>query len=297
MQQDYPYHSSPIFRLFLLFLMGMVVAQLAGSLMMQWAFPGTDVTQLSELAKAKPESWMAIRVLQFFHSTISYGLPALLLWKWVCGSWLPVFPQEERRHAGTMMLIPLLLVTLLPLMQLMYVYNQEMTLPGQIGQVLREMENQMNEVVGGLLKDRSPIAVGMNIFLLVVVAAVTEELFFRGVLQRLIFWKSGDEHKAIFFSAVLFSAVHMQFYGFLPRMALGLLFGYIYFRTRRLIAPILAHALFNGSQLASYYYLGSGAVDTGDGEMYVMPLPLTLSSLLLFSMLYYSFYQYTEKKT
>jgi uncharacterized protein len=89
----------------------------------------------------------------------------------------------------------------------------------------------------------------------------------------------------------------MQFYGFLPRMALGVLFGYIYFRTRRLIAPILAHALFNGSQLASYYFLGSGAVDTGDNEMYVMPLPLTLSSLLLFSMLYYSFYQYTEKKT
>jgi len=296
MQQDYPYHSSPIFRLFMLFLMGMLVAQLTGGLMMKWAFPGTDVAQLSELAKAHPESWTAIRLLQFFHSVVSFGLPALLLWKWVCGSWLPVYPKEERRHPGTMMLIPLLLFTLLPLMQLMYVYNQEMTLPGQLGQMLREMEDQMNEVVGGLLKDRSTSAVAMNIFLLVIVAAVTEELFFRGVLQRLLFWKSGDEHQAIFFSALLFSAVHMQFYGFLPRMALGVLFGYIYFRTRRLIAPILAHALFNGSQLASFYYLGSGAVDSGDGKMYVMPLTMTLASLLLFCMLYYSFYQYTEKK-
>jgi uncharacterized protein len=297
MHQPYPYEHSPILRLFLFFLLGMVLAQFAGSSLVHWFYPDADVSQLTELAKVRPESWMTIRALQFFHSALSFAVPAFLVWRGSTGNWWPSFSSSERSHPATLLFIPLLLFTLLPLMQLMYVYNQEMNLPGNIGIMLRQMEDQMNEVVAGILKDRSPLAMSLNIFLLVVVAAVAEELFFRGVLQRLIFWKSGDEHKAIFFSALLFSAVHMQFYGFLPRMALGVLFGYIYFRTRNLLAPILAHALFNGSQLASYYFLGSAAVDSKDGEMYLMPLPLTLTSTLLFFMLYYSFHQYTEKKT
>jgi membrane protease YdiL (CAAX protease family) len=158
------------------------------------------------------------------------------------------------------------------------------------------MEDQMNGLINGMLKDNSPGAMAFNIFLMVVVAAFAEELFFRGALQRFLVKQSGDEHLSIFISAVIFSSVHMQFYGFMPRLTLGILFGYMYYRTGRLIAPILAHALFNGLQVGTYYYATSKAVDAGEEELMLLPASYTIVSTLLFLLMYYSFHASTEKK-
>lgn len=286
----------PLLLLSLLFIGGLTMAQLAGMWLIKALHPGFEGQSITELTTAYPGSWTTVRWLQVVHSTLTFGLPAILAWRLVQGSFLPVYPVAERRSAGTMLFIPLLLFTILPLMQIMYLFNQQMDIPGEFGRLMKEMEEQMGGIIAGLMADQSPEAIAFNVFLMVILAAVTEELFFRGALQRFLQMRLGDEHAAVFFSSILFSAVHMQFYGFLPRMALGILFGYIYLRTRRLIAPILAHALFNGSQVASMYLFGKAAVDENSGGAAAVPFSVTLSSTLLFLMMYYAFHTYTEKK-
>ena len=72
-------------------------------------------------------------------------------------------------------------------------------------------------------------------------------MLFRGALQRSLGRWSGNLHVAIWITAILFSAMHMQFYGFLPRLALGALFGYLLIWTGTLWVPILAHFINNAA--------------------------------------------------
>lgn len=110
-------------------------------------------------------------------------------------------------------------------------------------------------------------------------------MIFRGGAQRLLERWSGNVHLAIWVSAALFSAMHMQFYGFLPRLALGALFGYMLIRTGTLWVPILAHFLNNASAVVFSYlttqnafpesYEDAGAQE-GQGLFVLLSLALVL---------------------
>lgn len=288
--------NNPVLLLLFLFITGMWLAQASGLLIIRWMYPGANLTTLTELGAGTPGAWQVVRLVQLLHACLSMILPAILAVKWLEGSWFPKSSKWEKSPAGAMIFIPVLLFSLMPLLQTMYVFNQGLEIPGQLGESLKSMEDQMNGLINGILKDSSPGAMAFNIFLMVVVAAVAEELFFRGALQRFLIKRTGDEHLSIFISAVIFSSVHMQFYGFLPRLTLGILFGYLYYRTGRLIAPITGHALFNGLQIGTYYYAASNGLDTEGGELLLMPVSFTMVSTLLFFLMYYSFHAYTEKK-
>lgn len=86
-----------------------------------------------------------------------------------------------------------------------------------------------------------------------VLAGVGEEYLFRGILQAKLHRYTGNAHAGIWIAAVIFSAIHFQFYGFLPRMLLGALFGYLYFYSGSLIYPILAHVLNNTFTVIAVY--------------------------------------------
>ncbi|MES2388967.1 MAG: CPBP family intramembrane glutamic endopeptidase [Bacteroidota bacterium] len=117
----------------------------------------------------------------------------------------------------------------------------------------REAEDKatkMTEMITGL--DSLPeLALGMLV--VAVIPAIGEELFFRGVLQTRLRLLTGNVHAGIWLSAFLFSAIHMQFFGFVPRMLLGLMFGYIYAGSGNLVLPMIAHFVNNGLTLLSMY--------------------------------------------
>ena len=83
--------------------------------------------------------------------------------------------------------------------------------------------------------------------------AFGEELFFRGLMQPLIRLKIGNAHAAIWITALIFSAFHFQFYGLMPRLFLGALFGYLYYWSGNLLMPVLGHFINNGFSLLMRY--------------------------------------------
>ncbi|MCO6500547.1 MAG: CPBP family intramembrane metalloprotease [Vicingus serpentipes] len=93
------------------------------------------------------------------------------------------------------------------------------------------------------------------LLIVAVVPAIGEELLFRGVLQKIFVQWTKNIHWGIWITAILFSALHMQFYGFFPRMLLGLIFGYLLVWSKSLWLPILGHFINNGSVVVlSYLY-------------------------------------------
>ena len=86
---------------------------------------------------------------------------------------------------------------------------------------------------------------------------------FRGVFQRLFSELFKNIHWGIIVSAALFSAMHMQFYGFIPRMLLGVIFGYLLIWSGSLWIPIAAHFVNNAFGVIYYYLYYNGTVGNG----------------------------------
>ena len=106
------------------------------------------------------------------------------------------------------------------------------------------------DTIGGLL---------LNLFVIALIPAVGEELTFRGVLQQGLNRKM-NPHAAIILSAAIFSFIHFQFFGFLPRMFLGILLGYMFYITSSLWTSIAMHFVNNGTAVVVYYLNHKGII-------------------------------------
>jgi hypothetical protein len=99
--------------------------------------------------------------------------------------------------------------------------------------------------IGGLI---------LNLIIIALLPAIGEELFFRGVLFSLFKDWFKNAHWAVLITSILFSAAHLQFYGFLPRMLLGILFGYLLIWSGSIWIPILAHFVNNALAVSVFYF-------------------------------------------
>ena len=116
-------------------------------------------------------------------------------------------------------------------------------------------EKMLNvNTVGGLL---------LNLFIIALIPAIGEELTFRGVLQQSL-TRRMNPHVAILLSAAIFSFIHFQFYGFLPRMFLGVLLGYMFYVTGSLWTSILMHFVNNGCAVVIYYLCNKGVIEDAE---------------------------------
>ena len=100
----------------------------------------------------------------------------------------------------------------------------------------------------------SDFGVWSGVLRVVIIAPVVEELIFRGVLQRIFTEWTKNIHWGILIAAILFSGMHMQFYGFVPRLILGVLFGYLFYWSRSIWVPITAHFVNNTAAVLVYYF-------------------------------------------
>jgi hypothetical protein len=135
----------------------------------------------------------------------------------------------------------------------------------------------------------------LNIFMIGVMAALGEELLFRGAAQPLMMKLFKNPHIGIWSVAIIFSIIHFQFYGFFARMFLGAILGYSYYFTKNLWIPIIAH-FFNNSMAVTYVYLSKeplyntsqGIIEVENVNTLYALLSLSFVILGLFIMRYYA---------
>ncbi len=149
-----------------------------------------------------------------------------------------------------------LMVLAYPAASWLNMLNQQMHLPASLKSVedsMRLAEDNAIELMKAFLEMKSPADLVLMIFLIAVLPAVCEEFFFRGVLQRLFIQISHRPWIGIFITAVLFSAFHGQFFGFFPRLLLGILLGAIYWYSGSIWPAILGHFVNNAVQVVMVY--------------------------------------------
>jgi membrane protease YdiL (CAAX protease family) len=134
----------------------------------------------------------------------------------------------------------------------------------------------------------------IGVVVIAVLPAIGEELVFRGMLQPELFRATGNHHAAVWISAIIFSAFHMQFFGFVPRMLLGALFGYLYLWSGNLLLPMVAHFVNNGFSVLMMYLYQKGTVTVDMESPETAPWPVVLIFTAIFVTLLYYFKKYHQ---
>lgn len=156
----------------------------------------------------------------------------------------------------------LFLVAFSPVLGLISEWNTHMQLPDSWSSIenwMRMKENEMALLTENLVMNDSLSGLALNLLVVAVLPAIAEEFFFRGALQNIFGRWISNTHIVVWATAIIFSAIHVQFFGFFPRMLLGAIFGYMLVLTNNIWIPILAHFVNNaGVVFVAFYYTKKG---------------------------------------
>ena len=164
-------------------------------------------------------------------------------------------------------------------------WNTNLDFNGPFWNWARDLEAR-GEVLAKYLTDfQSPSDFMIAFIVIAVLPAIGEEFTFRGWLQPAIQKLTDNAHLAIWVSAFMFSAFHFQFFGFVPRMLLGAMFGYLMYWSNNLWLPIVAHFVNNGFSLVMLYLNQLGIVEFDASSEEALPMSYVIPFGILFLIL------------
>lgn len=200
----------------------------------------------------KTASPTAAKLLQMMDTIIIFGLPALIYARVTNprqpGSQLGLRPAVR---PSFYLLAILLLMLAFPFEAWLGILNRQIPMPAWAIRAEEAAEQQLKT----LLTAKNPFELVFDLVVVAVVPGIFEEMFFRGAVQRLLIRITNKPWLSIGIAAAIFSFMHFEFLGFLPRFFLGVLLGAAYWYSGSLWTAILAHALFNGIQVVLLNYI------------------------------------------
>ena len=157
-------------------------------------------------------------------------------------------------NIGYFLIAVAVLLLALPLVNFLGELNRNVQFPAGIAKWMKEQEAEASKSIQAVLSKHTIKDLILNIVCIAGLAAVGEELLFRGVAQRLLIKLCKSPWAGIIISAFIFSAMHVQFYGFLPRFVLGILLGAIYWYSGSLWTAMLAHFIYDAALIVLVYF-------------------------------------------
>lgn len=264
---------------------------------MVWDINIIEFATIAENPASHPNGASMMLLMQGVLQFLSFVVAPLYMLK-AFGYNLDTFLNWKVRPSALLLLLSgVLIVLLMPANSLVIDWNAKLELPGflkEFAEWARAKEDEMAELTK-LIADFSTVPkLLVGILVVAVIPAIGEELVFRGVVQRQLHRWFDNTHAAVWIAAIVFAAIHMQFFGFVPRMLLGAMFGYLYFWSGRIIVPIIAHFVNNGFTVFLLYLQQTGKIDFDVESTEAMPWIWVIISLLLTAgVLYYLYQQFS----
>ncbi len=219
---------------------------------------GIDTTQLAMSGYSETVAQISIlKVIQFASQLSIFVVPPMALW-FIMRKQNPKFICLSKAPLGIhIILIISLFIVFVPFLEYTIVLNEGMSLGtyfSDLEEWMRNSQDLNDQMTTRFLAGTSASTLIVNLIIMAVMPAIGEELLFRGLIMNWFSKVISNIHINILITAIIFSAIHMQFYGFIPRMLLGMLLGYSVYWTKSLWAPILLHFINNGVTVVTFYY-------------------------------------------
>jgi uncharacterized protein len=252
--------SHPLVKLFMVFFVILTSLLLFSFISILLAIPFFNISlnEIEVLFKGNLNN-IPIPLLKYIQITQSIALfiiPSLFL------SYLFFNKKDEKlpgREFPSLTVIVLVLVIMffsLPLIDKLVQWNEAFKFPPGIKdmeQKFIQMEDDAAKLTIKLLSGNRSIDFIVNLLMIAIIPAIGEEFLFRGILQKIFYQWTRNPHLAIIICAILFSSIHMQFFGFVPRMLLGALFGYFFFWSNNIWIAVAAHFFNNAFAVFSNF--------------------------------------------
>jgi membrane protease YdiL (CAAX protease family) len=242
-----------------------------------------------------------LQYLQVMQSFALFIIPSLLLSVLFSEKPSEFLSTKNKSHIYLYLIGIALIISILPFINYVEDLNSRLKLPVQLKSLedwMKTSEKNAATITESFLKVNAISALMFNFFMMALLPAVGEEFMFRGIFQRIFSEMFKNVHLGIIISAAFFSAIHFQFYGFIPRMLLGMMFGYLLVWSGSIWIPIAAH-FFNNATGVLYYYLqnkgvaGKSLDQVGTATDYPIT---TVFSVIVTAFLLYGFYKYSARK-
>lgn len=251
-----------------------------------------DIDSLSQI------QLLWLKALQSIAAIIVFILPAILIARFVFRNTQETLKLNYWGKPTTYLFIVFALFASMPWMNVVITWNANIELPTAIESVFRGMEENGEHSIELMLSGNTWGSLLLNLILIALIPAIGEELFFRGIIQGIIQKYTRNAHVAVIASAIIFSAIHFQFYGFIPRMLLGAFFGYLVVYTQSLGPAIWAHFINNAMGVTAHFMAKKGVIDQNIDELGTQANDLyyVFISLLLSGIIIYYLFRKTERE-
>ena len=272
-----------LFLLVLVLLLGLATA-LTGLLLGEWLL-GIDMVKLAEVL-AGPQNKAEINFGKLYQLINQFGIfifPVLVYGFFVSTS-TKDYLKLRKPKLISVLVSSMMVFTVLPFINYLSSLNEQMVLPHFLSGIedwMKSKELQASLLTENFLKTSTIKGLLLNILIVAILPAIGEELLFRGVIQRLMQEITKNVHWGVIISAMVFSAFHIQFYGFLPRFMLGLMLGYMFVFTGSLWVPIVAHFINNLASVLVYFLHYNGFLEISMDNFGATPNPVYIVGSLL----------------
>lgn len=271
--------------LVMLMLTGVLTVTLLGVLAAM-PFLGTGI--LTQLGHGSDN----LNLLRYFQLLSHIGLflvPSLVFAALVSRKPLRLLGANHPPQRLPMVFAALIMLAGVPFVYFLMEVNQQLALPESMAGLeewMRRTEDAAETLMGRFLLVEGLHLLLFNIVMIAVLPGIGEEFIFRGLVQPLFKKWTGNVHVAVIITAILFSAMHFQFYGFLPRFMLGVMLGYMFVLTNNIWVPVFAHFFNNAGAVTLYYIAANSEAVNAEGLAAAgfSPLMITMSLVLVIIM-------------
>ena len=239
-----------------------------------------------------PELLPALRTMQVLQAFGLLIVPSVL-YLWIADSWDGIKQLFQSPVRQSVMISIVFFMVALPFVNFLAEWNMSWEIPTFVGEWIGGKEDQIGTLTELFLDMPHAGLLVFNLIMIALLPAVGEELIFRGIMQRGL-QERINPHVAIWLIAALFSAIHMQFLGFMPRLLMGVAMGYLLLWSGNLWYPIIAHFTNNALAVIFAYGIQHNAIDAGLEQSGTDNATVAAFSLIFCLMLLYLFKQHQE---
>jgi len=220
----------------------------------------------------KPENIQISRLLQVFSSFLLWGVPAIAVAALSGKDPVGQLGCNEVLNWVQIILVVLMIVAGIVFSGALSELNRLIPVPKETAAWFQQLEDNYNKQVFNIANMKTTNDYIFSLMILAIVPALFEEFFFRGCLQQVFVALTKNAFVGIFITSFIFSAIHLSFYGFLPRLFLGLMLGYIFYYSKNLWLSIIAHFLNNAFTVTVLYSLSRNGKLTNESMNDTYPL-------------------------
>ena len=192
-----------------------------------------------------------------------------------------------------------MIFAIMPFNSIIAEWNANLTLPdsmSKIEQLMKQMQEAATEMIEKFVNVDTIGGLILNLFMIAGLAALGEELLFRSIIQTSLIKICKNVHIGILIASAIFSFIHLEFYGFVPRLILGMLLGYMFYFSGSIWIPMLMHFLNNGTVVLIYFLNNKGITNIDVDTFGQTSIPVLIVSIVVMIALFLFSIKYSDKE-